>query len=229
MPTTTSNLLAVVNRVMENVGERQVTSLTTPLGKLVYDCLVSACYEVSLMNEWTFLKLFLPAQSWTNEVAYLGDNIQAVHNVVSGDTATGFRPLRFLPSDMFNTRPLFAADDTMLYSWRDYMLTDFNKVRFNPYPTGSIGQSQILFDVSTSIVPPSNPTDFFPFPERFLFIVIAKATALVLLRHLGDAGTAQVEDARFMKLASQMMQRERGTVAGKQSMYKPLRGNYPRR
>jgi hypothetical protein len=226
MPVSTTNLLQVVNKVLENCGERNVTALGSPLTTLVYNAIVDACHEVSVFSEWTFLKIFLPAQTWTIETAYLGDGIQAIHNVLSGDTATGYKSLVFLQSDAFNTIPLTPTTDTQLYSARYYMVTGFNLVRVNPYPTQTIGQSQILFDVTTTILPPVQPTDLFPVPERFLPLIVAKATELVLVRHIADMNAAKAEGDRFMRMATLIMQRERGTVSGRQNLYKSKRGVY---
>ena len=226
MATSTTNLIQVVNKVLENIGERTVTQLGSPLATLVLDAITDACYELSVFSEWTFQKLFLPAVSWTLESAYLGDGIQAVHNVLSGDKTVGYKNLVFLPSDRFANIPLSSTTDTQLYSARYYMVTGYNTVRLNPYPTGPTGQSQIIFDVTTSILPPTLPGDFFPIPERFIPLIIAKATELTLIRHIADLNSAKAEGDRFTRIAMLMMQRERGTVSGRQSMYKPRRGVY---
>jgi len=225
MATSTTNLLSAVNSVLQNVGERQVSTLVSPLSNIVASNLRESCYHVSTMSEWTFLKLILPAQSWLFDTAYLGDFVQAIHNVEQGSNSTGFTNLSYVAPDVYDSRPLMTFDDTQLQGSRWYNITnDLNRVRINPYPTGSIGQSQLRFYVTTTIVPPNASTDFFPVPERFLPLIVKHATALTLLRHLGDTATAQFENQLFTQMAEQIKQRERGVVAGRQNMYKPHRG-----
>jgi hypothetical protein len=177
------------------------------------------------MSEWTFLKITLPAESWLFDTAYLGDFVQAIHNVEQGSNGKGFTNLSYVAPDVYDSRPLLPFDDTQLLSARWYNITnDLNRVRINPYPTGSVGRSQLRFYVTTTIVPPSEFTDLFPVPERFLPLIVKHATALTLLRHLGDTAAAQFENTLFAEMANQIKQRERGVVVGRQNMYRPYGG-----
>ena len=192
----------------------------------MYKRQVAACYDFSVLNEWPFLKQLNNAVSWVAQQAYLGDQVQAVHNVLVGDTTTaGYRPLQYLRSELFLARPLIATDDTQLYSPKWYTFTSFNVILINPYPTGPIGQSQVLFDVSTTIIPPpiTGLSATLPVPERYVTVIIAKATQIMLIRHLDDVQTAKAEGERYDRLATVIMQRERNSVAGKQTMFKPNR------
>ena len=96
-----TNLLEAVNKVLENIGERRVLSVNTPVARKAVEAVKDSVIDIASLNDWEWLKQWIPAQSWTNERADLGDT-QRIHAVQYGDVLNGYRNIPDVDARVFD-------------------------------------------------------------------------------------------------------------------------------
>jgi len=235
----TTNLLGAVNIVLATIGERGVTNLTSPTAAKCAQVLRDATQELSNMNEWSWQYNIIPALSWSNENAYLGD-IQRLKAITCNTTAigtgsnsagittasNGFARVGYVNPPDFDSLPLVGYDDSTLNSGQGLvprMYTaagGYNTFRLNPYPTGAQGQAQIQFYVIKPLVSPTNPTDTFPMPERFLQLLYYRGSQVMCMQHLDDQNAAQFFMQQYQILTQQFRDRERNMPTDAATMFR---------
>ncbi len=205
--------LSLINQALLNIGERQVTSLTTPTAQLAFNSLLEALRDIETIHRWEWLYDTIPAVSWTNEVADLG-SIQQLHSVSVGDSSTGYRQLEYVKPQDFDVLPLSTGTP------RYYTQTGYGEYKLNPYPVSSTDRAKVRFYVTRSIPLPVLETDDVQAPQRFDQLIIKRLSYLLALRHLDDAQTAAQFNGEFESLTQRYRDRERKVPTTKPSMYR---------
>lgn len=217
--TSTTNLITAVNRVLRDVGERQVSVISSPVSLKAQDYLRDAVRDLMLSNDWEWQRDRITAQSWANESAFLGTLVR-VRGVAWGADSTGYLDIPWEPERNFDLKALQAYDSTQTslrptsYTWRQY-----NQVRLNPYPTDSASRAQVVFYVVRDLTPPTNATDFFPVPEDMMPILLKRALYLMQVRHLDDQQAAGVLDKEFKEMLNLARQKYIAAPTGGYNMY----------
>lgn len=205
--TSSTDLITATNLVLENIGERRVLSIATPVARKAVVALQQSVYDVASLNSWEWLKEFIPAISWTNERADLGDTSR-VHAVQWGDTTKGFRQIPWIDPREFDYLPLQSYSDSTTKP-RYFTQETYNIVRLNPYPATSAEQTRIRFYVTRDMVPPSNPTDKFPLPERHMPMLYFRAQHYLAISHLDDRELAAQWGQQYEMYVQRVRDRER--------------------
>lgn len=208
LPASATTLLGCVNRVLELIGERRVTSLSSPIATLTKNIITDQVNEMSTVHDWSWTRDRITATSWVLQTATLS-NITKIWSVVAGDATAGYRDASFLEKNVFNTQSI-TAYDYVTYPYgspRYWTIRNYIEVDVNPYPSDSSSQARVFFDVTRLITPPTLATQVFTIPEQFLPLVIYRAAAILAIAHLNDEATA----AQMMNIYELFAQRARQT------------------
>lgn len=214
--TTETNLLQAVNRVLRDVGERPVTSLSqNPASIKATTYLQDAFTLLQAEHNWEWENLILPASSWVGGTARLG-NVQRIYDCywntqygqiiltnVSEPEILRVNPVGF-KNDTPNARPRYWAIGSVSGD-------DFKTVLLRPFPDDTETQAKVTFAIQTYFKPPVNATEPFSMPERFLPILYYKATSDMLIKHLEDTNGYQVAQAEYNKHLNLFRSRENKT------------------
>lgn len=217
MEQSTTTLIQAINKVLENIGERQIISTQSPVGRKMITALTDGLHDFASEHDWSFLKDKIIANSWNNENADLGE-IQRLHKVVYGDKSTGFIDIPWVDVGSFDSRPvtpMVGDGDTPLY----HTYETYNTVRLQPYPTTPEQQSKFRFHVTREVVPPANVDDTFPVPERLMPLVIYKACTYACLSHLDDPQAANTWNIMYTNMLNRIKARETATTTSQLNMY----------
>lgn len=213
--------LEVMNQVLLNIGERKVSSITSPTGQLVYNVLNETIRDIESVHRWDWLYNYVPAISWSNETAFL-DNIRTLHDIQVGSSTTGYRNLHFTTPQDFDARPLTSytgKQDSAL--WFSY--TGDNEVRLNPYPVDSESRSRVRFYVTKALTLTESISDEFPIPERFIPLVLKRASQLMASRHLDDNTSARSFGNEYEMMVQMYRNTERRVSTRQLNMYRRSR------
>lgn len=213
MEQSSTNLIGAVNRVLENIGERRVISLETPVARKAVVALSDALQDINSMNDWEWSKEYIPAISWNLEAADLGDTLR-IHDVQYGSRTAGYRSLNFIEVRDFDFRPVLTG--TPVY----FTVETYNRVKVNPYPMDVTEQAKYRFYVTRELIMPATPTSTFPMPERHLQLLYFKAQAVLAQNHLDDANAMQMYEQQYRDLLQRMRDRERLTPSYGTNLFK---------
>lgn len=208
LPVSTTTLLGAVNRVLELIGERRVTSLTSPIATLTKNIITDQVNEMATVHDWSWTRDRITATSWVLQTATLS-NVSKIWSVVGGDATYGFRDAAFLEKNVFNTTSM-TSYDYVTYPYgapRWWTIKNYLEVDVNPYPSDSSSQARVFFDVTRLIIPPTLSTQTFSIPEQFISLIIYRAAAVLAIAHLNDEATA----AQMMNIYEMYAQRARQT------------------
>lgn len=217
--TSSTNLITAINRVLRDVGERQVTSISSPVSLKAQDYLRDAVRDLMLSQDWEWQRDRITAQSWTNESAFLGTMVR-IRGVSWGTDANGYSDIPWTPERLFDVVALQSFDSTSpgirptAYTWRQY-----NQIRLNPYPTDTASRSMVVFYVIRDTAPPVNPTDLFPVPEDMMPILLKRALYLMMTRHLDDTQGAGAIDKEYKEMLNQAKQKYIAAPTSGYNMY----------
>lgn len=219
-----TTVLQVINQTLLNIGERSVTGITTPTGQLAFNALSEALRDLETVHRWDWLYDYLPAVSWVAETATL-DNIRTLQTVQLGSSSDGFRELHYVTPSEFDARPLTpytGKTDAALY----YTITGNNEVRINPYPSDSESRSRVRFYATRALYLPNDITSVLTIPDRFIPLLVKRASYLMALRHLDDESAARAFNMEFQELAQRYRDGERKIPTKGLNMYRRRRGGY---
>jgi hypothetical protein len=202
-----TDLITATNTILENIGERRVLSITTPVARKATVALQQAVYDIASLNSWEWLKEFIPAVSWVNERADLGDTSR-VHSVQWGSSVDGYRQIPWIDPREFDYLPLQSYSDSNTKP-RFFTQETYNIVKVNPYPSTATEQGRIRFYVTREMVPPYNPDDFFPLPERHMSMVYFRAQHYLATSHLDDKELAATWGQQFDMYVQRIRDKER--------------------
>lgn len=202
----TTTLIQAVNIVLQAIGERRVTSLSSPIAALTAKVIQDACYELSTIHDWSFARDKITASAWNLQTATLTDVVR-VHGVSAGDRAVGFTEAQFLHKNVFDRQALTGYDSVSYpYGYPTVWTTDsFTEIMVNPYPTDATAQARVVFDVTRVLTPPNVALGVFLIPEFYMPLIYFRAEAVMALQHLADTESM----AQFMNLWERFAQRVR--------------------
>lgn len=194
----TTTLLQAVNRVLLDVGERQVSGFSSPAASKAKSFLQDAFVDMQNFHDWEWARTVFSATSWSTDSATF-TNLRRVQNVVWEETNAGKRKIPYcdlLTYDYFTLESFNSTDNP---STRPLRWTMFNEdtIKINPYPTDATAKAQLKINGWQYLAPPENTTDAFSCPERFVPTIIKRAVYTMYVRHLGDLQTAQFIEGEF--------------------------------
>jgi hypothetical protein len=209
----TTQFIHLVNKVLENCGERPVISFNSAVARKVSNLVKDAMTDVAYSHEWNWLTTSVIANSWLKDVADVGD-VQTVKRVMYGTDTTGYREIRFVDEASYNTQPVYEG--VAQY----FTFSEYGEVRVNPYPITNEEQIKYKFFVVKNLILPLNETDTINIPDRFVPLVSYNACKHVCVAHLDDANAAQMWNIQYENQLSKLRARERNTPQGGVSMFK---------
>lgn len=182
MPT----LLEACNEVLLMVGEREVSSLSTPLGKKVRLALRRAQSFVGILHAWRHLRATTISASWVNDVATL----TPFHTVYS----VSYKPSTLVSYELKSINPEtleYKARNAPLSSIPDYYaVVGENKVQLYPAPT-AVMQPLISFDVLLKPTIASAATDVLQGSDNYNDLVTLYAQVIMHRSHTTDLNAAE--------------------------------------
>jgi hypothetical protein len=209
----TTQFIQLVNKVLENCGERPVISFNNAVARKVSNLVKDALTDVSYAYEWNWLTTSVIANSWLMDVANVGD-VQSVKKLMYGSTTTGYREVPFVDEVSYNHQPIYSG--VAQY----FTFSEYGEVRVNPYPKTNEEQIKYLFFVVKSLTLPLNETDIVDIPDRFIPLISYNACKHVCVAHLDDSNAAQMWSIQYENQLSKLRARERNSPQGGVSMFK---------
>lgn len=217
----TTNLLQAVNRVLLDVGERQVTSFTSPAARKALSYLQDAFNDLQMFHQWEWLHGTVVLEGWNGNKAE-ARNVRRIKNLFY-NTATRRQPVIYvnrLQFDRFHNSSGKAFDDTDTITVPQYYtITNETDVLLSPYPTGSVNRAKVEVDAIKYLTPPSLETETFDIPERFMTPLYKRACYMMALRHLGDVNMASAFQAEFEQAINQFRTQENKVPPEGTNMY----------
>lgn len=227
MAESTTTLLLAVNRVLLDVGERQVNVISSPAARKAQAYLQEAFQDVQTFGDWSWQLGFLTADSWDDEKAtYAGlkrvraarfFNDQVYIEITYTDSSSFYR--------FEELRGFTDRADCPNY----FTILSNDTLAFNPYPTDLDGQVRITIQGYRQFDPPQLPTDTFMCPEEYIYMIIKRAVYMMLLRHLGELNEASAMAAEFNQKLQYMLSKDKATVTRGTNMFRRSTGGYRRR
>ncbi len=221
MITSTTTLLDAVNNVLLDVGERRVTSLTTPFAQKAAKYVLEAVREIQRYNDWNWLYDTVTPTSWVGDQATLTNVHRILHASWDIGTNSTYKRLRYLDPETYDATVVPTPFDWSVSSSSApgvWTLIKRNMLRVNPYPTDQIGKTKLKVYVIREMVPPAEPGDKFPIPEDMMSLVNMYATSKMCLHHLGDAQTAAILKDQFNEQVFLARAREAKAPVGGQTV-----------
>lgn len=219
----TTTLLEAINRVLLDVGERQVTSISNPASRKAKEYLADAYEDMQMFHNWEWLHAFRAVNSFTNEQTTI-DNCRRIR-AAYWFTGDRYIHIDWTPFTHFKRVELSSFNTTDNPATRPRLFTflDESRLLFNPYPTDDAGRDKIRVEIISYSPPPQNPTDTFECPERFMNALYKRAVYMMTARHLGDLNAAQLIEGEFQQVLQRFRDQENKTTMKGTNMY---RGDY---
>lgn len=194
------NLLDFVNRVLQKIGEEEVTSVlqNRTASECAQVCRDSVVQVAQHFSTWPWLHRVLAADSWNDEEATLDGNVLTVYRVRDLGSK---REVRYITEDQYYRQELSSYTGTIGGSESYTIIGD--KFYFNPYPNDSDSRQNIRFDVSIIPVLPTTDTGVIDVPVRDELLLIYRAAADLCVEHLRDGELAQAYDRKFLSYLTQ--------------------------
>lgn len=224
-PTSTTTLIEAVNRVLLDVGERQVTTLASPASLKAVDYLQDAYIDLQNFHEWEWLRSEFSATSWDNEKA-LFTNLRRIKYVRhQKDSSEGIRWIPYVDQTLFDRFALESYDSSTSTSSRPlrYTIFDHETIKLNPYPTDSTGRTAITIIGWKYFAPPTTASGTFTIPERFMGLLIKRAVYQMTVRHLGDLQAAGAIGNEFYEQLNLYRNKEAAVSTQGVNMYRGYR------
>lgn len=227
MAQSTTDLLTAVNRVLLDVGERQVNVISSPAARKAQAYLQEAFQDVSSFMDWSWELDFITADSWDVEKAtYSG--LKRVRAVRWFNDTVYFEITYTDPSSFYRFEELLGFTDISNCP-NYYTILNNDTLAFNPYPTDLAGQVRITVQGYRQFDPPSLPTDVFMCPEEYIFMIIKRAVYMMLVRHLGELNESQALAQEFQQKLQFMASKDKLTASRGTNMFRRTTGGYRRR
>ncbi len=218
----TTTLLQAGNEVLRSIGERPLLQLSGTTADRLRDVFRQALRDVEALHTWDWLYAQIPAISWSQDEAYLGD-IQRLFTVSVGDKTNGYRELMWVDFTDYDQQPITSYTGTSDNA-RTYTMTSNGRVKLNPYPSDSTAQARVRFYVlQTLTLPTSDDGVFALIPERYMPLLVKRASYLMALRHLDDTATAAYFNNEYEILTQQYRNNERKVPVQQLNMYRRRR------
>ncbi|AGR48559.1 tail protein [Anabaena phage A-4L] len=212
MPKTTT-FIQLVNKCLENIGERPVISFNNSVARKAADTVRDAITDVSYSYDWSWLTTSIIANSWINERADLGD-VQSVKHVSYGSSSDGYRELTFTDERTFDAAKIYPGVGQV------FTFNEYGGVRINPYPETVEEQVKYKFYVVKEATLPSVEIDVINIPDRFIQLITYNACTQLSISHLDDAQASQMWNSKYIDQLSRLRARERNTTQSGANMFK---------
>lgn len=216
MATSTTTLLELVNEVLLNIGERQVStvvgnSVTYPALKTI-SSLKTALFKLEEASDWQFTKQTATASSWSTNAATVPEytRILGVTHRLTGDV----KELTPLSVSEFNLYTPQAGNP--IY----YLPLDETTVLFWPYPTVTEIQDEVRLELVSSLTFPTTDAGTFPVPEKFTQYLRHYAQGSMIENHLGDPNAAQIPYREAQQILDKLVLRNQSVVTGHRTMWR---------
>lgn len=219
-----STLLQLVNRVLLDVGERQVTSISNSVSRKAKLYIQDALNDLQMFHNWEWLSEFSGVSTFTNEKTTI-TNLRRIRTVF-WNTGSTFVKIPWIPLEGFVERELEPFDSTVDTSTCPHWYTqeDDVTIALNPYPTDSEGRDRIRVEGIKYIESPENDSDLIPIPERFENILVKRAVYNMYMRHLGELDLANAMNFEFTDILQRFRDQENRTPMRGTNMYQGRRG-----
>lgn len=225
---TTTTLLGAVNRVLLDVGERQVNSVSNPASRKAKAYLQDAFQDMQIFHDWGWLNNTVNADTWSNEKATITNARRIKQVKYRFSSNTGFIEIPFCsPETFYPLVPVPYSGATSTFRPYLYTILSSNVIAINPYPTDVTNRAKIFFDIVQYYDPPSSDDDVFNgADERFVNILVRRAVFMMLHRHLGDANAAGMIEGEFRDLLDRYRSQEARVPSEGTNMFRPRRSYY---
>lgn len=213
-------LLQLVNRVLLDVGERQVTSIASSTSLKAKAYIQDAFNDIQMFHNWEWLNVSSGVSAFTNE-ATTAENLRRIRTVF-WNNGTTFVSIPWIPYEDFVSRELVAMDNTLPPAEvipEVYTILDDTTILFNPYPTTENQRNAIKIDGIKYITSPENDLDIITLPDRYVNTLIKRAVYMMLIRHLGELDSAQSMNFEFETVMQRFRDQENRTPMKGTSMY----------
>lgn len=197
--TSTTTLLEAVNRVLLDVGERQVTSISNPASRKARAYLQDAFNDIQDFHDWAWTAQEFTASSWNDDEATF-NNLKRVREVFHNNESNEPRSrIPYVPISTYEIYSIESYDSSTSPDTQPqhYTIIDEDTLKFNPYPTDVNGRSDIKVLGYRYYSFPELSNGVFDLPERFIPMLLKRATYMMLARHLGDLDAAQIHQQEF--------------------------------
>lgn len=189
-PTSTTTLLQAVNRVLLDVGERQVSTITNPASLKAQAYLQDGFVELQNFHDWEWSRTEFAATSWDNDKAVF-TQLRRINTVLWQETNAGKRKIPYTDPITYDYFTLESFDSTADASRPlRYTIFDHETIKLNPYPTDTTSRAKLRILGWKYFTPPATASNTFTCPERFIPLLIQHASYLMYVRHLGDINAA---------------------------------------
>ncbi len=227
MVLSSTTLIQAVNRVLLDVGEREVSNLNSPPAKKAKNYLQEAVRFLATVHDWEWMFSRVPSTGWVGDT-FSVPNAQQIRGVSCLDSSGVSRDLQFVDVRQFDLASFQSYSIASSPSNRPtvYTIPTYQRIRVNPYPTDAIGQSRVYAYIIEDLVPPTLDTSFFPVPEKYMQLVIKKADYYMSIHHLEDANSAQFFDKDFQEMVIKYRVNEQKTPTGGFNMYRSRTRRY---
>lgn len=223
--------LDLVNRVLDSVGEKRLTSIGTDArASIVEDCIQLALDEVATSANWAELRKFETPDSWSTDVATI-DSTNEVYSVQGvywysssdGDAETNYDyaryPIPFVTYEEFVRKQQWNYDNDSQQVPQMWTYVTDQKIKLSPYPTDATEQGKILVEYYYIPSVPTNDGDNYAPPDRWMRLVEMKASSLLAVKLVNDANLSRVYALEYMQLKRNLTRRDLGLPSGGYSMY----------
>ena len=213
-----TTLIELVNRVLLDVGERQVTTIATPASRKAKAYIQDAFNDIQMFHNWEWLNVFQGVDSLINEKATY-TNIRRIR-AVYWNNGTTYIEVPWIPYSSFIKREITSFDSGLTTNQPCvYTQEDEDTISVNPYPTDVAGRDKIRLEGIKYIEPPELETDVLQIPERFENILIKRAVYNMLIRHLGEPDMANAMNFEFTDILQRFKDQENRTPMKGTNMY----------
>ncbi len=231
MATSTLTKLDIANNVLNACGERAQTSTAGVLGNVLTSCLREAIWSVCGSADWNELRSVINASSWSADAATLPDTTYRIRNVFwytspDGQPETNYDYYHILVPyvdlEQYKTFTLVPFESNANSPCR-WTIETKNKVLVNPYPTNTVGQNKVFFEVFRYPELPSTDTSNFNVSDLLTNLIQYKASVLFAIKHLNDNNLAQIYMLEYDNLAKQNRISDSGQSTQGYNMYRSRR------
>lgn len=227
---TTTTLIEAVNRVLLDVGERQVTSLVSVPARKALAYIQDAFVTIQNFHDWEWLYTSKTPDSWLQDQATVTGSrrIRRV-SYKRDDTDVFFCEIPVVDGVSYDNYALqtFSSSSNIGTIPCRYMIQDEQTIKLNPYPTDSTTQSKVIVHYIQHINPPEATTDVFNMPERFMPTLYKITVSMMYARHLGDLNASQVMQQEFIADLTGFRSRESAVPTTGSNMFRtPRVGHY---
>jgi hypothetical protein len=219
MAQSTTTLLKAANEVLLDIGERPILNFGGNLGLKLKSAMTSAVYDVGLLDDWSWLQDRRNADAWAGNTAILNNRRRLYKVQYRPEAGSPYLDVKYITPADFDRQTHLAYNTIGTYPLY-YTTGPELSVFLNPYPTTEDERVKLWFTAVDTVVPPTNNTDTFPVPERFVQLIKKRALYYMSLRHLDDIQAASMFNNEYEIMAQRLRDTERSHTVGILNMYR---------